>query len=87
VSDLGILKSAALKLDTSVISFFEDAADDCKAGAVAFPSELGRNLRRRASMGSSLFPLVEDARPDDAGFLSVLNSPPKFEPSFLVESS
>jgi hypothetical protein len=76
LSGFGILKRAALKLDTSVMSFLDEAGD-CDAGesAVALPSELGRNFRRRASMGSSCFEfefeLVEDGEAEDAGFRSV----------------
>lgn len=72
--DFGILKRAALKLDTSDISFL-DETDDSDDGefVFAFPSELGRNFRRRASIGSSCFEfdLLESAEPEDAGFRSV----------------
>jgi hypothetical protein len=70
-----------------------DEAGNCDAGesAFAFPSELGMNLRRSESIGSSCLAFeveveVEDAVAEDAGSRSVLNSVLSVDPSFFVIS-
>jgi hypothetical protein len=50
---------------------FLDEIVDFDAGEFVFPSELGRNFRRNASIGSSCFELLVDAEAEDDGFRSV----------------